>query len=121
MTDINATIDTYLEFINETDADARAAAVAKVWAEDAQWVDPPLEATGHAALADMVGTIFEHYPAHTFRRTSAVDAHHDVVRFSWELVGPDGAVAFNGLDVVLLAADGRIQRVTGFIGDLAAA
>jgi hypothetical protein len=69
----------------------------------------------------MVSTIFEHYPGHRFVRTSAVDAHHDVVRFTWELVGPDGTVAFGGLDVGQLADDGRLRRISGFIGDLAAA
>ena len=121
MSDINETINTYMQLINETDAARRAELVGQVWAEDGEWVDPPLEASGHAGICDMVGTIFEHYPAHTFRRTSAVDAHHDVVRFTWDLVGPDGTVAFSGLDVGQLAADGRLRRITGFIGDLAAA
>ncbi|MBA3653478.1 MAG: nuclear transport factor 2 family protein [Actinobacteria bacterium] len=121
MTDINGTIDTYLAMLNELDADKRAALVATVFTPDAEWVDPPLESAGHAGISDMVGTIYQHYPAHSFRRTSAVDAHHDVVRFTWELVGPDGAVAFAGLDVAHLADDDRLRRVTGFIGELAAA
>jgi glycine/D-amino acid oxidase-like deaminating enzyme len=120
MSDITETISTYFDLINETDAARRAELVQNVWTPDGQWVDPPLEAQGQAAIADMVGTIFEHYPAHTFRRTSGVDAHHDVVRFSWELVGPDGSVAFAGLDVGELAEDGRLRRITGFIGDLPA-
>ena len=121
MTDINETIDTYLTMLNELDADKRIALVAQVFTPDAEWVDPPLESSGHAGISDMVATIYQHYPAHNFRRTSAVDAHHDVVRFSWDLVGPDDTVAFSGLDVVLLADDGRIRRITGFIGELAAA
>ena len=59
-----------------------------------------------------------HFPGHTFRRTTAVDSHHDVARYGWELVGPDGAVAMAGLDVAEFGADGRITRVVGFFGDL---
>ena len=39
----------------------------------------------------------------------------------WVLVGPDGAVAFGGLDVVEFADDGRLAGVVGFLGDLSAA
>jgi hypothetical protein len=121
MSDINETIDNYFEFLSETDAAKRLQLVAKVWTSDGQWIDPPLDAEGHEGLAAMVGTIFEHYPGHAFRRTSAIDAHHDVVRFTWDLVAPDGTVAFSGLDVGQVAGDGRLRRVNGFIGDLAAA
>jgi hypothetical protein len=55
------------------------------------------------------------------RRASAVDAHHDVARFAWELVAPGGAVALGGLDVARIGPDGRLQEVTGFFGDLAPA
>ena len=41
--------------------------------------------------------------------------------FDRELVAPDGAVVVTGLDVGELAADGRLQRMAGFFGDLARA
>lgn len=66
----------------------------------------------------MAAAMHEHYSGHSFRRASDVDAHHDQLRFAWELVGPDGAVALNGLDVGELAEDGRLLRVTGFFGKL---
>ena len=43
------------------------------------------------------------------------------VRFGWELGVPGGDVTVAGLDVGILAADGRLQRITGFFGDLTAA
>src|SRR4051812_45304295 len=105
MSDVTETVNTYLTLLNETDADRRAALVGQVWAGDGRWVDPPVEAAGHAGIADMVGAIHAQFPGHTFRRVSGVDVHHDAVRFAWELVGPDGAVAFGGLDVGVLADD----------------
>jgi hypothetical protein len=52
-----------------------------------------------------------------FRRSSGVDAHHDQVRFAWELGVPGGAVTVAGIDVGTLAADGRLRSISGFFGD----
>jgi hypothetical protein len=44
-----------------------------------------------------------------------VDGHHDQARFTWNL-GPAGEEPpVVGFDVAELDADGRIQRVLGFI------
>jgi hypothetical protein len=50
-----------------------------------------------------------------------VDTHHGEVRFGWELGVPGGDVTVAGVDVGILAADGRLLRITGFFGDLASA
>jgi SnoaL-like protein len=120
VSDVDATIDTYLQLLNETDAERRAALVERVWTPDARWVDPPLESEGYTGISDMVGGIHEHFPGHRFRRVSGIDTHHDRLRFAWELVAPDGTVVVAGIDVGELAADGRLQRVTGFFGELPA-
>ena len=77
-----------------------------------------LEGVGHEGIAALSDVVFEHFPGHSFRRTSAVDAHHGVARYGWELVAPDGTVAVGGIDVAELDDDGRLVRVTGFFGDL---
>jgi hypothetical protein len=66
----------------------------------------------------MVETVHAHYPGHRVRRTTGIDRHHDQLRFGWELFAPDGSITVAGLDVCDLAPDGRIQRITGFFGDL---
>jgi hypothetical protein len=121
MTDITETVDTYLAMWNEQDAARRAELIEQAWVPDARYVDPVQEADGYAALSAMVEAIHGHYPGQQFRRTTAVDTHHDEVRFGWVLGVPDGDVTVAGIDVGLLAADGRLQRITGFFGDLAAA
>lgn len=118
MSDAIATIDTYLDAWNETDPDVRADLVRKAWAEDGAYVDPLLEATGHAAIADMAAGVHQQFPGFRFRRTTGVDAHHSLVRFGWELAGEDGSVAVAGLDVAIVGDDGRLTRVAGFFGDL---
>lgn len=113
---LETTVDTWLTAYAEPDAGRRAELVAQVWAPDGELVDPPLAGAGHATLVELAGAVLAHYPQHTFRRTSAVDAHHAYARYTWELVGPDGAVAVTGLDVAELGADGRLRKIVGFFG-----
>ena len=121
MSDGTTTVDTYLAMWNETDAIRRAALVERAWTADGRYVDPVLEAEGHPAISDMVGGVHRQFPGHRFRRLSGVDAHHDQVRFAWELAAPNGAVAVAGIDVGELAPDGRLRRITGFFGEPPAA
>jgi hypothetical protein len=51
---------------------------------------------------------------------SAIDTHHDAVRYGWEMVDQDGNVVVAGIDIGQLAPDGRLQRVSGFFGELSA-
>jgi hypothetical protein len=113
-----AVIDAYISMWNEEDPDRRAALIAEAWTDDADYLDPLLEAQGPTGLSEMVATVHGHYPGHRFRRLTAVDVHHDRVRFGWDLVAPDGAVFVAGLDVGTLAPDGRLRTITGFFGDL---
>jgi hypothetical protein len=118
MSDVTTIVDTYLAMWNEADPDRRANDIAAAWSPEGRYLDPMLEATGHAALSEMVAGVHGQFPGHRFRRTSGIDAHHDLVRFGWELVGPDGAVTVAGLDVGTLDAEGRLRTITGFFGDL---
>jgi hypothetical protein len=113
-----ATVDRYFAMWNATDDAARRAAITSAWADDGAYVDPLAQATGHDELAAMVAGVQEQFPGQTFRRTSGIDAHHGLVRFSWELVADDGAVTVAGLDVGIVADDGRLSRIGGFFGPL---
>jgi SnoaL-like domain len=118
MSEVTSTVDTYLAMWNETDPARRAEHIARVWAGDGRYVDPMLEAGGHAAIGLMVAGVQARFPGHRFRRTSGVDTHHDQLRFGWELAGPDGAIVVGGIDVGELAPDGRLKRIAGFFGEL---
>ena len=89
MSDLVTTVDTYLAMWNEEDAAARATVIERAWAPDGRYVDPMLEAHGHDALSAMVAGVHAQFPDQRFRRTTGVDAHHDQVRFGWELAAPD--------------------------------
>jgi hypothetical protein len=115
-----AVADRHLAAYGEPDPIRRRALLEAAWVPDGTLVDPPLDAAaGYDQLDDLFATVQSQYPEHRFRRTSAVDVHHDVGRYGWELVAPDGAVLFGGVDVVEFAGDGRLAEVVGFLGDLA--
>ena len=117
MGDATTIVDTYLAMWNETDAKRRAQLIERAWSGDGRYADPMLEAQGHAALSEMVAGVHAKFPGHRFRRRSGVDAHHNQLRFAWDLATPDGAVVVAGIDVGALAADGRLERITGFFGE----
>jgi hypothetical protein len=113
-------VDSWFAALNEPDPAQRAAYIERAWVDHGHWVDPPFEGQGHATISEMIAGTQGQYPGTRFRRTTQIDVHHDVVRYGWELVGDDGTLIVTGLDVGQLAADGRLQRVSGFFGELAA-
>jgi SnoaL-like domain len=120
-TDVTTTVDTYLSMWNETDPATRANKIRAAWTEDGHYVDPLMESKGYDGLSAMVDGVQAQFPGHSFRRTTGVDTHHGLVRFGWELVTDDGTVAAGGIDIGVLAEDGRFSRIAGFLGDLPAA
>ena len=51
------------------------------------------------------------------RSRSGIDQHHGLFRFSWVMVDPqEQQLQLEGMDFVELAADGGLQRITGFFG-----
>jgi hypothetical protein len=117
MSDLATVIDTHLAGYCEPDPAVRRDLLASAWTADGRLVDPPLDADGVDGIAGLVDVVLQHYPDHRFRRTSAVDVHHDHARYTWELVAPDGTVAVNGLDVARVEGE-RLASVVGFFGDL---
>jgi len=118
MSELETTVDTYLAAWTEPDDARRAAMIERAWAVDGRLIDPPLVGEDHDGISDMAKTMQSLYPGHTFRRTSGIDAHHEHLRFSWDLVGPEGTAVLAGVDVGDISEDGRLQRITGFFGDL---
>lgn len=118
--ELTSSIDRHLAAYCESDPAARAALVASVWSANGTLIDPPFEGSGHDAIAALADVVLSHYPGHVFRRTSHVDVHHRVARYDWVLAGRDGGIATAGTDFVDFDETGRLQRVVGFFGSLAA-
>src|SRR3954471_8305973 len=114
MTDLTTTIDTYIAAWNEPAADRRRELVAATWADAATYLDPLMSGEGTEGITAMIGAAQQQFPGHRFELSFGPDAHNDVVRFAWQLVGDNGPVA-GGTDFATLAADGRLRNVTGFL------
>ncbi len=117
--EITTLIDRYCEAWSEPDAKRRAELVSAVWAEGATYSDPTVQLTGADALLAHIEGFRAALPDARIVRTSAIDQHHDTARFQWELTSNGKAIVPEGLDLVLLSADGaKLQRVVGFFGPL---
>jgi hypothetical protein len=117
-TTITTVVDAYLAAYGEPDPDVRAIRIEASFADDCRLIDPPAVGEGRDGVHGLADALQGQFPGHTFRRSTAVDAHHHHARYGWELVGPDGRVVLTGMDVASLAPDGRLERVVGFFGDL---
>lgn len=120
MTDPTTVVDTYLSAYGEPDPARRAELIEQAFVPDASLVDPPLTGEAHEGIDAMAHALQQQFAGHTFRWVSTVEAHHNAVRYAWELVDGDGTVAVAGMDVGQLADDGRLVCVTGFFGALQA-
>jgi hypothetical protein len=116
MSDVTTVVDRYFAVWNEADPARRQDLIARTWSDDASYRDPLLSADGPEGIDTMVGAVHEQLPGHRFRLAGAIDSHHDRVRFAWELVGPqDDAPVYAGVDFGVIAPDGRLQAITGFL------
>jgi hypothetical protein len=114
MPEVHEVVDRYIATWNETDPARRRELIGRTWTEDGEYLDPLMAGEGQEGIDAMIEAVQARFPGYRFRRTSEIDAHHDRVRFSWEL-GPDGDAALaGGLDFGVIA-DGRLRSITGFL------
>jgi hypothetical protein len=109
-------VDQWLAAYADPDSARRLAAIRALWNADGRLVEPPLEARGHQGISDLAATLQSQFPGHRFERSSAIDAHHQFLRYGWRLVDGKGAAVLEGVDAVDLDVDGRLLRVVGFFG-----
>jgi hypothetical protein len=109
-------VDTHLAAYAEADAARRLDLLRGIWNPDGHLVDPPFESRGHQGISAQAEALLSQFPGHRFERTTAIDAHHQMLRYGWRLVSPAGAPVVEGLDIADLDADGRLRRVVGFFG-----
>src|SRR5688572_20542347 len=126
----------YLALWNEPDAGRRRRTIAELWTEDGRHIlQPPeeiraiaaqpgigltaiLEARGYAEIEARVTSAYEHWVGSeglSFRGRDDAERLGDVVKFHWEAVGKDDERFAIGLDFLVLAADGRIERDYTFV------
>jgi SnoaL-like protein len=115
MNNADKVIAQYIESWNETDAEARRALLEALWTEDGSYVDPLVVAEGLDAIDATIAGVQQQFAGLEFRLVPGVDAHHNLARFSWELGPAGGEAIVVGFDVAVLAEDGRLEAVHGFL------
>jgi hypothetical protein len=110
--------DDYFSMWNEPDPDLIRVHLEKAVTADFEFCDPLHFHVGYDALEENVRTTRAEHPDARFARTSAIDHHHNRLRYSWEFRKGKHLVLV-GLDVVTMADSGLIQRIDGFFGPLA--
>ncbi|MFI7339015.1 nuclear transport factor 2 family protein [Streptomyces sp. NPDC050085] len=116
MTAQDTAVARYFEAWNAKGPEEIAKAVATAWTEDGTYTDPLADVAGHDGIAAVIAAAHEQFPGFVFRPLGAVDGHHQLARFGWELVSEaDGTAPVAGFDVIELDDDGRIRTVHGFM------
>ncbi|HEU0235534.1 MAG TPA: hypothetical protein VFR14_03725 [Candidatus Limnocylindrales bacterium] len=126
----------YIALWNEPDADRRRRMIAELWREDGRhFLQPPqeirgiaaqpgigltaiLEARGYEQIEARVASAYEHWVGSeglSFRGRDDAERLGDVVKFHWEAVAKGGELFGVGLNFLVLAADGRIERDYTFV------
>ena len=108
-------VQRYLDAWNETDPAQRAEYIAAAWTDGARYADPLASVEGAAAIGQLIGAVQAQFPAHRFEPYGAADAHGPNLRFAWALRNPAGDIVARGTDFAVLAGDGRLSAVTGFL------
>ncbi|MEU6851329.1 nuclear transport factor 2 family protein [Actinacidiphila alni] len=114
MSDNQHLVQRYIAVWNETDPAARRLLVDEVLAADARYTDPLADVTGLAAFDAVVAAVQEQFPGFVLT-LGAVDTHHHLARFTWELGPAGGESAVIGFDVVEIGDDGLVHSVQGFL------
>jgi len=106
-------INRYLAAWNETDAAARRKLIDETWTEDGVYTDPLGVAVGREAIDATIAAVQGQFPGFVFT-LGAVDAHHDIARFTWNLGPAEADALVIGFDVAVIRDD-RIASVYGFL------
>ena len=128
--------DKYVALWNEPDADRRRRTIAELWTEEGRHVlQPPqeireiaarpgiamtamLEARGYEEIEARAASAYEHWVGSeglSFRGRDDAERLGDAVKFHWEAIAKDDEVFAVGLNFLVLAADGRIERDYTFV------
>jgi len=116
MSNVNELVVGYLAAWNERDAAQRRALIGKIWTEDATYVDAHRRGVGHDEIDSMIAIAQTQFPGYRLHLVSGIESHNGYVRFSWAAGGaPEAPLYLGGTDFAIVASDGRLKTVAGFV------
>ena len=113
-TDFTQLADRYIDLWNAHDSALRTDLVERTFSEDGTYRDPLLTGDGRSGIEAMIAAAQPQFGHYRFHRTGPVDAHHDRIRFTWELSDNGADVQVAGIDFGVVSADGLLDSITGF-------
>jgi hypothetical protein len=118
----DSVIERSIAIFNEADPEKRRDLIAWTFTEDATYQDPLLAGAGHAQLDQMFAAAQAQFSGAQVVRSSEPEAHHDWVRFSWQVMMPGETESLiDGTDLGRIGEDGRFEQIIGFLDKVPAA
>jgi uncharacterized protein YndB with AHSA1/START domain len=111
---VETTVDAWFDAWADTDAERRAATLARIAVTGVVMHDRFSCIEGAGELTAHITASQRFMPGFRLRRDGAPRHCQGVVLADWTASGPDGAVRGTGTNVFTLDPDGRIEHVTGF-------
>jgi hypothetical protein len=112
----NELVINYIAAWNERDPARRHDVIAKTWTEGGSYIDAHRHGEGHTGIDAMIAAAQNQFPGYRLRVVSKIEAHNGYLRFSWAAGGTEQAPLYlAGTDFAVVAVDGRMQSVTGFV------
>ncbi len=102
---------------NELDLEKIRLHLDQALAPSVSFIDPSIVTHGIAEFEQNVRHFRTKYPDAVCLRTSGVDSHHNLYRYTWEIRRGE-ALLVPGFDVVEVDENERVARVLGFFGPL---
>ena len=116
MSNVNEVVVRYVAAWNERDPKRRRDLIANTWREDGIYRDAHRHGEGHAAIDAMIDAAQRQFPGYRVALKSGIEAHSGYARFSWAAGGTsDAPLYLGGTDFVVVADDGRLESVVGFV------
>ncbi len=110
-------LDHMLAAWNEADPSKIRGHLERALAEEIEFIDPSVVTRGIDEFEANVRNVQAALPGAEYSRTSGVDSHHGLFRYSWQ-ISRDGEALLPGFDVTSIDEEGRVTRVLGFFGPL---
>ena len=117
MSEAPKALDHMLTAWNERNPDAIRSHLDAALAEGVIFIDPTHSTVGRDEFETMVRDFRAQFPDAVCSRSSGIDGHHNLYRYTWE-IHRDGELMVPGFDVAELDDRGQVCRVEGFFGPL---
>jgi len=113
---VDSTVEAYCASWGAPSATERAQLLKSVWTDSTTYSDAtPRVLTGVQAFLTAIEDFQKRRPGARFRCSKA-QTHHNVFRFTWQLLDASGKITLTGMDYGELEPSGHILRLVGFFG-----